>query len=89
MCFIADGNDLLYLQTLGKQTGRFHPQGVWGNSVASFRHSGFPDVEFPICALQSANKHCSFPLIFTQGKRDLCQRYLRCCGTVVLSPSFH
>ncbi|CSP27793.1 Uncharacterised protein [Shigella sonnei] len=29
---------------------------------------------FPFCALQSANKHRSFPLIFTQGKRDLCQR---------------
>lgn len=24
MRFIADGNNLLYLQTLGKQTGRFH-----------------------------------------------------------------
>ena len=29
MRFIADGNNLLYLQTLGKQTGRFPSRGVW------------------------------------------------------------
>ena len=33
MRFIADGNNLLYLQTLGKQTGRFHHEALDRKSV--------------------------------------------------------